>query len=187
MWSDSMHTLMWKLAFLLAFILTVCFSAQAQHNPGTFTATGSMATARCHNSATLLNNGQVLITGGVGNYNGPDYLSSAELYNPSTGTFTATGSLITARDSHTATLLNNGLVLISGGYGSAGDLSSAELYNPSTGAFTSTGSLNTARIGHSSTLLNNGSVLITGGKGSNGYLTSTELYNPSTAAFTSTG
>src|SRR5438445_292380 len=153
MWSDSMHTLMRKLAFLLAFILTVCFSTQAQHNPGTFTPTGSLTTARGQDSATLLDNGLVLIAGG---YCNAGDLSSAELYNPATGTFTATGSMITARDSHTATLLNNGLVLISGGYGSAGDLSSAELYYPSTGAFTSTGTLNTARTDHRSTLLNNG-------------------------------
>src|SRR6266853_549747 len=151
MWSDSMHTLMWKLAFLLAFILTVCFSAQAQHNPGTFTATGSLTTARGHDSATLLDNGLVLIAGG---YCNSGDLSSAELYNPATGTFIPTGSLITARDSHTATLLNNGLVLLAGGVGNYGDsdyLSSAELYNPATGTFTATGSLITARDSHTAT------------------------------------
>src|SRR6266436_4642769 len=124
MWSDSMHTLMWKLAFLLAFILTVCFSAQAQHNPGTFTATGSLTTARGHDSATLLDNGLVLIAGGEGNY---DELSNAEVYNPATGTFIATGSMTTARYLATATLLNNGQVLIAGGKGSIGVLSSADL------------------------------------------------------------
>src|SRR6266446_5563248 len=235
MWSDSMHTLMWKLAFLLAFILTVCFGAQARHNPGTFTATGSLTTARGHDSATLLDNGLVLIAGG---YCNSGDLSSAELYNPATGTFIPTGSLITARDSHTATLLNNGLVLLAGGEGTYDELSnaevynpatgtfiatgsmttarylatatllnngqvlitggvgnydgpdylsSAELYNPATGTFTATGSLITARDSHTATLLNNGLVLITGGNGSDGDLTSTELYNPSTAAFTSTG
>src|SRR6266403_1067717 len=148
MWSDSMHTLMWKLAFLLAFILTVCFSAQAQHNPGTFTATGSLTTARGHDSATLLNNGQVLITGGASSIG---FLSSAELYNPEIGTFTATGSMATARFLNTATLLNNGEVLITGGVGNYDGpdyLSSAELYNPATGTFTATGSLITARDSH---------------------------------------
>ena len=60
-------------------------------------------------------------------------LASAELYNPATGTFTPTGSLNTARDWHTATLLNNGMVLMAGGYGdSSGILASAELYEPAT-------------------------------------------------------
>ena len=66
----------------------------------------------------------VLMAGG---YNG-SALASAELYNPATGTFTPTGSLNTARELHTATLLNNGLVLIAGGVNSGGYLASAELY-----------------------------------------------------------
>ena len=179
-----MHTLMRKLAFLLAFILTVCFSAQAQHNPGTFTATGSLTTARGHDSATLLDNGLVLIAGG---YCNSGDLSSAELYNPETRTFIATGSLITARDSHTATLLNNGLVLLAGGEGSYDELSSAEVYNSATGTFIATGSMTTARYLATATLLNNGQVLIAGGTGSIGFLSSAELYNPATGTFTSTG
>src|SRR2546429_475042 len=126
MWSDSMHTLMRKLAFLLAFILTVCFSTQAQHNPGTFTPTGSLTTARGQDTATLLKIGKVLLAGGTGSIG---FLSSAELYNPATGTFTATGSMTTARYLATATLLNNGQVLIAGGVGSYDSpecLSSAE-------------------------------------------------------------
>src|SRR2546421_724190 len=58
-------------------------------------------------------------------------LATAEVYNPTTGTFTAAGSKTTARSYHTATLLNSGLVLIAGGYGSNGYLSTAELYTPS--------------------------------------------------------
>src|SRR5438132_1342134 len=68
---------------------------------GTWTTTGSLHTALYQHTATLLQNGQVLVAGGQG-FN---YLSSAELYNPSTGTWTLTGSLHTARALHTATLL----------------------------------------------------------------------------------
>ena len=78
--------------------------------------------------------------------------------------FVYTGSLNTARDLHTATLLNNGLVLMAGGRDSSrAYLASAELYNPATGTFTATGSLNTARYQHTATLLNNGMVLMAGG------------------------
>jgi len=103
-----------------------------------------------------------------------------------TAGFVLTGSLNTAREYHTATVLNNGMVLIAGGYGSSGALASAELYNPTTGTFTVTGSLNTARLYHTATLLNNGMVLIAGGYNGS-YLASAELYNPATGTFTPTG
>src|SRR6202008_2291654 len=104
----------------------------------------------------------VLIAGGT---DWVGVLASAELYNPATGTFTATGSMTTGRSSPTATLLNNGLVLIAGG--SPGG-TSAELYDPATETFTATGSLNTARFSYTATLLSNGMVLIAGGQGSSG-------------------
>jgi hypothetical protein len=101
--------------------------------------------------------------------------------------FVFTGSLNTAREYHTATVLNNGVVTIAGGENSDGVLISTELYNPATGTFTPTGSLNTAREYHTATVLNNGQVLNAGGKNSNGVLDSAELYNPSTATFTLSG
>jgi len=111
-------------------------------------------------TATLLKNGMVLVVGG---FNG-SLLSSAELYDPSTGTFTVTGSLNTGLDDHTATLLTSGTVLVAGGAGNGNTiLSSAELYDPSTGSFTLTGSLNAARYSHTSVLLNNGTVVVSGG------------------------
>src|SRR5207244_2508581 len=98
---------------------------------GTFTLTGSLNTARYLPTATLLNNGLVLIAGGYNN--GTGSVTSAELYNPATGTFTLTGSLNTARYVHAATLLNNGMVLIAGGTDSSGNaLASAELYEQGT-------------------------------------------------------
>lgn len=160
-------------------------------SPNTFSFTGSMSQGRDTATATLLNNGMVLITGGFGSGAEGSPLSSAALYNPATGTFTATGSMAAATAWHTATLLNNGNVLIVGGYGNSGALSTAELYNPSTNAFTPTGNLNTPRYYHTATLLNNGMVLITGGKNDSIVdsvsLSSAEIYNPSTGTFTDTG
>ena len=104
-----------------------------------------------------------------------------------TAGFVLTGSMNTARASHTSTMLNNGMVLIAGGY-NGNILASAELYDPASGTFTFTGNLNTARVYHTATLLNNGMVLIVGGTDNNGnILASAELYNPTTGTFTPTG
>ena len=73
-----------------------------------------------------MNNGKVLVAGGLG----ATYLSSAELYDPSSGTWTNTGSMAAARDFHTATLLLNGNVVVAGGFNGVSYLSSAELYSP---------------------------------------------------------
>lgn len=106
-----------------------------------FVPTGSLTSARDGATATLLNNGMVLIVGGC-NEAVPTFcanlLASAELYNPATGTFSTTGNLNTAREAATATLLNNGMVLVADGCiaeaatACAGPLASAELYAPAT-------------------------------------------------------
>ncbi len=158
--------------------------------PGTWTATGSLNTARAEHTATLLPNGQVLVAGGFGN--SPNSFNSAELYNPATGIWTATGSMNTQRlQGHTATLLTNGLVLVAGGWGNSNNsITSAELYNPATGTWTATGSLNARRYYHTATLLTNGQVLVAGGDYySNGIhaLATCELYNPATGTWTTTG
>jgi hypothetical protein len=133
----------------------------------------------------LLPNGQVLIVGG---YNGSSYLASAELYDPASGTWTATGSLNTARRYHTATLLPNGQVLVAGGASGSGWLASAEVYDPANGTWTATNSLNTARGSHTATLLPDGTVLVVGGwNASSGNLASAELYDPASGTWTTTG
>jgi FG-GAP-like repeat/Galactose oxidase, central domain/Kelch motif len=153
--------------------------ALAQNDPSWIT-TGSLNIARSNYTATLLADGRVLVVGG---YSYVDYnnLSSAELYDPATGTWGSTGSLNIPRSGHTATLLANGKVLVAGG---DQDGSSAELFDPSSGTWSVTGSLNIARFGHTATLLQSGKVLIAGGGGGDGRA---ELYDPATGTWSITG
>ena len=155
------------------------------YNPATgkWTTTGLMTTARGSHTATLLPNGEVLVVGGVSNGSSPwsnSCAATAELYNPSTGQWTTTGSMTKTRASHTATLLSNGSVLVAGGIcngGSAYADNSVELYDPSTGTWKATASMNVARVNTAATLLPNGQVLIAGGNSTSSGGTSAELYD----------
>jgi hypothetical protein len=157
-------------------------------NTGAFTPTGSMAVGRFLHTATLLQNGKVLIVGGALTSTS-DPVATAEVYDPSTGIFTMTGAMATAREQHTATLLADGRVLIVGGATSTGtgDLrptTTVEVYNPSSGSFSLTGSMAEARTFHTATLLTNGQVLVAGGGEEN---SSAEVYDPATGSFSFTG
>src|ERR1039457_7206525 len=149
---------------------------------GTFTpSTGTMPVAMAGHTATLLQNGQVLLAGGM-----PAGLNSAQLYNPTTDSFSLTGSMANAREFFTATLLPNGKVLVAGGWNGT-ELASCELYDPNDGTFSPGGNMTTARSSHSAVLLSTGNVLLAGGEFSPGaYLASAELYNPVLETFSPT-
>ena len=145
---------------------------------------------RVNHTATLLNNGTVLLAGGAAHLSemepgSADFrdIASAQIFDFATRKIVNTSDMITARSNHTATLLQDGTVLIAGG-GTDHPLSTAEIYDPSTGKFLNTGSLHIARTRHVAALLPNGNVLICGGTGSgNKNLASAEIYDPRSKLF----
>jgi hypothetical protein len=147
-----------------------------------------MHEARQEATATRLKDGSVLVVGGSQPAStSSTYLSSAERFIPATRKWEVVGSLHTARVQHVATRLQDGRVLVTGGWtlkadGTHGPLASAELYDPATGTWTLTGSMSRARSRHATTLLPDGRVLVVGGE----YPPSTlaELYDPRTGTWT---
>jgi hypothetical protein len=166
----------------------------------TFAPTGSMTTPRDGQAGVRLADGRVLITGGENccqNYgsHAEQTLSSAELFDPATGTFAKTGAMTIARVGHAAIVLQNGRVLVLGG-GNLGDPDNnpGELYDPATGTFARTGALKMPRWGFTATLLADGRVLVAGGDGWHGGpgganlpIASAELYDLATGVFSATG
>jgi beta-lactam-binding protein with PASTA domain len=154
----------------------------------------AMTVNRAEHTATLLANGQVLLTGGAGGIGfgaSNAILNTAELYDPVARTFTVLIARMTAyRRAHTATLLSNGQVLLTGGFGgifdiSAGVLNTAELYDPVSQTFTAlTAKMTSSRYSHKATILQNGQVLLTGGFGVNiASLNTVEVYDPVAKSF----
>ena len=158
---------------------------------GTWASTGNMNVARTLPHAVLLSNGSVLVMGGCVNDCLSTTTNSAELYNPTAGTFMATGSMIQARAEFATTLLANGQVLVAGGCtaydanGCASTTNKAEIYNPTTGTWKTTTALRAARHAMTATLLTSGKVLVAGGATSaSDALNSTEIYDPTAKTWT---
>jgi hypothetical protein len=141
---------------------------------GTWTSTpGGILQPRNNHTATLLEDGRVLIVGGRLHTDHPPgireaTLDSAELFDPATGQWTATGSLGTAREDHTATLLRSGRVLVMGGltggsaFGDGTVTNTAEIYDPRTGRWSAAVDMPYPLAGHTATLLGNSHVLVVG-------------------------
>jgi Kelch motif len=185
-------------AILVAVSLAGCAGGDIAEQPLYFTNAGGqrvvelqMTTPRADAAAVALRDGRVLICGGTATGNVGGVLSSAEIYDPSARTFTPTGSMTVAREGATATLLNDGRVLIAGGAQNIGfraELASAELYDRNAGAFSATASMHTAREGHTATLLRDGRVLVAGGSDNGVHtLSSAEIYDPPSGTWSSAG
>ena len=172
---------------------------------GTFSPTGSLSAPRQQHAAALLADGRVLLVGGLtgespataggvilASYQTAatdSFLATAEIYDPATGKFSKTGSMTSSHRGHTATLLQDGRVLVVGNGGeSTISSTAADLYDPATGRFHKTGSMKTGRWLHTATLLPDGRVLIVGGRSpKDSVYTSTEMYDPRTERFSGAG
>src|SRR2546421_374201 len=179
---------------------------------GTWSLTGSLHVARFDHPSILLSNGKVLVAGGddgagytcVSFSSGsasqkmiksplspcfcPHSIKSAELYDPTVGTWSLTGNMNSPRVFHSATSLPNNKVLAAGGLKCTNvfvencqSLASAEIYNVTTGKRSFTGSLHMPRADHRGTRLTS-MVLVAGGG-----LVSSEIYNATTGTWSLTG
>ncbi len=163
--------------------------------------TGSMTIPRVNHTATVLNDGRVLVTGGYSNVQPipvvDRYVSSAEIYDPATGTWRSTAPMSAKRAHHTATLLQDGKVLVAGGFNLDANnehdhyLASAELFDPATGSWTPTNPLIEGCAFSAATLLSDGRVMVAGGEVFNGVpphsgyfpISDIQVYDPSSGTW----
>ncbi len=154
---------------------------------------GAWPLGRQLHTATLLQNGKVLITGGGVALSSSTTLNTAEIYDPATGLFTATTGIM----NHTPCLPYRNTALMTAGcllpaelYPGASATATAEIFDPATGVFTATADMTSARTYHAAVLLNDDKVLITGGAVSStgASLNTAEIFNPAgSGSFSSAG
>jgi Kelch motif protein len=181
----------------VASLIIGAFAAQgaAGQTAGSFAPTGDMVVPRVDAAAAPLGDGRVLVAGGVDptEVNSPPVLSSAEIFDPGTGTFSPTGSMTIPRADAAAAPLPDGRVLIAGGndhnYPDYA-LKSAEIFDPATGTFSPTGDMTVIRNGPAAAPLPDGRVLVAGGTYAGTmlqqYLNSAEIFDPRTGSFSPT-
>lgn len=172
-------------ALCAAILLSFAVAAAPASAAGAWSPTGSLNHALEVPQSALLTSGNVLVVGGVTSA-GPIF--NAEVYNAASGTWSLTAPMVRNRGHATVQPLNDGTVLVAGGYdaspGGFGELSSAEIYDPATGTWTlTTGPMSETRVGGMSQLLPNGKVLVFGGSHGAGPTATAELYDPTTGTW----
>jgi len=156
------------------------FSMQTE----SFTATRDMAVDRSEHTMTLLPDGRVLVVGGVRHHLGPTEIHArAEIFDPTTNTWSNTTSMLHARYNHSATLLADGRVLVAGGNGVLHYAMAAEIFDPATETWTPAGTLLHPRGGHDAVLMADGRVLISGSGTSSTAGRDAEIFNPATGSW----
>lgn len=180
-------------ALLTLFVGAACGRATPEPtpiDPGSWRVhqIGRMSVERAAHQATLLQTGQVLVTGGCGGQGCDLVHASVELFDPATQSFQPAPPMSTPRASHIAIALSDSRVLVSGGWTGERATASAEIYDPTSGQWAAVGDMVEARSSHIAVTLPDGNVLIIGG-GSGGLadLTSAEIFDASTSTFLSAG
>jgi len=153
-------------------------------NVGSWARLASLATGRIDLTATVLQNGRVLVVGGSREAES-DQLGTAEIFDPKTNVWSAAASMAYPRARHTATLLVDGRVLVVGGLGPG--RGNSEIYDPKANTWSPAGNLISARANHQAVLLSDGRVLAMGGRQPGRSLSSAEIFDPRVRSWTSTG
>jgi N-acetylneuraminic acid mutarotase len=170
-----------KTIICLIFAITLHSATKAQ----LIVETGKLKVARGSHCSELLNNGKVLLFGGS-NFDPNNYLNfnSAELYNPASGTWAYTGSMIKKRQSAISVLLSNGNVMVIGGNNfpqNQNSFASCEIYNVASATWSYTDSMLTKKDPSGAIILNNTKILVAGGS------VTCELYDQATSTWSGTG
>jgi hypothetical protein len=149
---------------------------------------GTMSTDRAAHQATLLESGEVLVTGGCSGDHCDRTLASAERYDPATRHFSPATPMLVPRASHAAARLPDGRVLVAGGWDGSGPTATAEVYDPRADRWTRVGDMSVPRASGIAVPLEDGRVLVVGGgQGRLGNLASAEIFDPVTSAFSPVG
>jgi hypothetical protein len=151
-------------------------------NPVSFSQVGNLTSNREYPGAARLPDGRVLVVGGN---NGAARLNTAEVFDPSTNTFSLLGATMNdRREAPSVAALPDGRVLIAGGFSGSNWLASAEVFNPGTASFSPIASMPSPRGGAATAALPDGRVLLAGGYDNGTYLNTTVIFNPATNTFT---